>query len=132
MSFNRSMFSSASPHWATPSAIYQELDDEFQFTCDPCPLRSLEENGLNIEWTGRVYVNPPYGRKIGAWIQKGYESAQATASVVVMLLPSRTDTKWWHDYIMKANEVRFIKGRLRFGNYPNGAPFPSCIVVFKR
>ena len=124
------MFTSLSPHWATPKGLYRELDAEFHFTLDPCPLHADGDwSGLAIEWTGSVFVNPPYGRHIGDWIAKGFESAQAGATVV-MLIPSRTDTRWWHDYVMKG-EIRFIKGRLHFGDGKGSAPFPSCIVVFR-
>ena len=122
----KGMMTSLSPHWATPKWVYDELDNEFHFDFDPCPLQSSID-GLNIPW-GRInYINPPYGRSIGLWIKKAYESS----SVCVMLLPARTDTKWWHDYIMKADEIRFIKGRLKFGDSKNSAPFPSCVVIFR-
>jgi len=122
------MYSSSSPHWSTPKETYQDLNTEFHFTLDPCPLHA-DFDGLTIPWLGSVFVNPPYGRHITAWIKKGYESAQQGATVV-MLIPSRTDTKWWHDYVM-LGEIRFIKGRLKFGNNTNPAPFPSAIVIFR-
>lgn len=78
---------------------------------------------------GANYVNPPYGREIGKWLAKGYSEAQR-GKTVVFLIPSRTDTKWWHDYVMKADEIRFIKGRLKFDEHENSAPFPSAIVIF--
>ncbi len=124
--FNAGMRSSYSPHWRTPPDIYKELDQEFHFTLDPCPEYGLEV-GLEIEWTGRVFVNPPYGRQITNWIKKGYESE---AEAVVMLLPARTDTAWWHDYCMKG-EIRFIRGRLKFNGALNSAPFPSAVVAFR-
>ena len=81
---------------------------------------------------GRVWCNPPYGREIAKWVQKGFESVQAgAASVCVMLLPARTDTKWFHSYVYNKAEIRFVKGRLKFGNSKNSAPFPSMVVVFK-
>lgn len=123
----KGLMTSLSPHWATPKWLYDELDREFNFTDDPCPLHG--EGGLNRTWGQRVYVNPPYGREIGEWIKKGYESK---SEIVVMLLPARTDTKWWHDYCMRAHEIRFIKGRLKFGDSKNSAPFPSCVVIFKK
>lgn len=125
--FNAGMRSSFSPHWRTPPTIYQELDREFHFTLDPCPEYGLEF-GLELDWTGRVFVNPPYGRRITDWIKKGYES---NAEVVVMLLPARTDTAWWHDYCMKG-EIRFIRGRLKFNGALFNAPFPSAVVVFRK
>lgn len=90
-----------------------------------------QENGLIQDWSGHtVFVNPPYGRVIGKWVKKSYEEGHKTT--VVMLIPARTDTKWWHDYVMKAAEIRFVKGRLKFGGSKNSAPFPSAIVVFKK
>ena len=128
---------SLSPHWATPKWLYEELDKEFHFTDDPCPLGGV--GGLNRDWGKRVYCNPPYGREIGKWIEKAWASVHRrfnaddipTSEIVVLLIPSRTDTRWWHSYIMKADEIRFIKGRLKFGDSKNSAPFPSCIAIFK-
>lgn len=128
MSFNRSLFSSASEHWATPKDLYEALDKEFHFNNDPCPLRAMTD-GLAREWGNRVYVNPPYGRKITVWVKRAYEES-LRGKLVVMLIPSRTDTQWWHEYIMKASEIRFLKGRLKFGDSKNSAPFPSVVVVF--
>ena len=79
----------------------------------------------------RAFVNPPYGREISKWVKKAYEEGLKPHTTVVCLLPSRTDTKWWHDYCMKANEIYFVKGRLKFGNSKNAAPFPSVVVVFR-
>lgn len=130
MGINPGMFSSDTPHWATPDGIYDELDREFHFTMDPCPLHGEGEgDGLEIPWVGSVFVNPPYGQQIASWIAKGWVSAQAGATVV-LLLPSRTDTAWWHNYCMKG-EIRFIRGRLKFGGAKNSAPFPSAIVIFR-
>jgi len=114
--------------WQTPKAVYDALDKEFNFTFDPCPHNPTFD-GLNIEWGQSNFVNPPYGREIPKWIKKGYDEAQK-GKTVVFLIPSRTDTKWWHDYVMKG-EIRFIKGRLKFGDATNSAPFPSAIVIFK-
>ncbi len=122
------LYMSTSSHWSTPTDVYRKLDDEFHFTLDPCPLHA-DFNGLAIDWEGSVFVNPPYGRQITEWIKKGHESAMAGA-VVVMLIPSRTDTRWWHDYVMDG-DIRFIKGRLKFGDQKSGAPFPSAIVIFR-
>lgn len=137
---NRGLFSSASSEWETPQKFFETLDVEFGFTLDVCARPenakcpryfSPEEDGLRQEWAPEVcWMNPPYGREIGKWIQKAYEEAQKGATVVC-LLPSRTDTAWWHEYVMRAAEVRFIRGRLRFGGAENGAPFPSCVVVFR-
>ena len=105
------------------------LDHEFSFNFDPCP-HLPDFDGLNIEWGTSNFVNPPYGREIGKWLKKGYEEWQKGKSVV-FLIPSRTDTRWWHDYVMKANEIRFIKGRLKFDEAKWNAPFPSAVVVFR-
>lgn len=140
--FNRALFSSASGDWETPQELFDALDDEFGFDLDACATEKTtklfrfftpETNALEQDWTGTVFCNPPYGREIGRWVEKGYIEAQSgTADVVVMLLPSRTDTKWWHAWVMCADEIRFIEGRLRFSGHKNSAPFPSCIVVFRQ
>ena len=114
--------------WQTPKAVYDALNKEFCFDFDPCPHNPTFD-GLNIEWGQSNFVNPPYGREIPKWIKKGYEESQK-GKTVVLLIPSRTDTRWWHDYVMKG-EIRFIKGRLKFGDAINSAPFPSAIVIFK-
>ena len=122
-------FMSEKLDWRTPKAVYQVLDSEFNFDFDPCPPNP-QFDGLSINWGESNFVNPPYGREIPKWIKKGYEE-YCKGKTVVFLIPSRTDTRWWHDYIMKANEIRFIKGRLKFGDSENSAPFPSAIIVFK-
>ena len=138
---NRVMFSSKTDEWSTPNDFFQDLDREFQFTLDPC---STDENakceyhftkvddGLHKNWGGQtVFCNPPYGRVIGKWVQKAYEESQKPNTTVVMLLPSRTDTKWFHEYIYGKAEIRFVRGRLRFGGSTHNAPFPSMVVVFR-
>ena len=122
-------FSSLRSDWKTPVEFYIGLDDEFHFTFDPCPS-SPTFDGLTAEWGDRNFCNPPYGRQITTWIKKGYEES-LTGKLVVFLLPSRTDTRWWHDFVMKADEIRFIKGRLKFSGHKNSAPFPSCIAIFR-
>ena len=120
------MFSSLSPHWATPRYVYEQLDKEFRFTLDPCPY---DEGSLHClrAWTGeRVFCNPPYGPEIVKYLRKAHE-----AMIAVYLLPARTDTKWFHDYCLFASEIRFIKGRLKFNGSKNSAPFPSMVVIFK-
>lgn len=129
MPFNKSLFSSVKLDWRTPDCIYQELNIEFNFDFDPCPVNP-EFDGLKIEWGKVNFVNPPYGREIGKWLKKGFEEWHK-GKIIVFLIPSRTDTKWWHDYVMKADEIRFIRGRLKFKGAKNSAPFPSCIVVFR-
>ena len=131
-------FSSLRLDWKTPKAVYQVLDAEFNFDFDPCPTNP-QFDGLNIDWGKRCFCNPPYGREIPKWVEKAWVSVhgrfnaddEPTSDIVVLLVPSRTDTRWWHEYIMKANEIRFIKGRLKFDDSKNSAPFPSAIVVFK-
>lgn len=125
---NRVVFSSATNDWYTPKEVFEGLHKEFNFQDDPCPLNSLID-GLSRDWKSPAFVNPPYS-DLKTWSKKAYEEAQKGCTSV-LLIPSRTDTKWWHDYILKAQEIRFIKGRLKFGGCKNNAPFPSCIVVFK-
>lgn len=126
-------FSSLSVDWATPRGLFMALDDEFHFDFDPCSLyvpNALVVDGLTSDWGGATFCNPPYGRHIGTWIRKAFEQA-SLGKTVVLLIPSRTDTKWWHDYVLKASEIRFIRGRLYFNDGPGRAPFPSAVVVFK-
>lgn len=122
-------FMSTHNNWNTPKTFYDDLNKEFHFDFDPCPPEP-NFDGLSVEWGGVNFVNPPYGREMPKWIEKGYEEYKK-GKTVVFLIPSRTDTKYWHDYIMKADEIRFIKGRLKFGGSKNSAPFPSCIAVFR-
>ena len=126
---NRGLFTSQRGSWRTPKALYQALDSEFRFDFDPCPTKPRFD-GLESNWGKVNFVNPPYGKEITAWIQKGYKE-NLKGKVVVFLLPSRTDTKWWHEFVMKATEIRFIRVRLRFDDQKNPAPFPSAIVVFE-
>ena len=135
---NAGLFTSNTDLWATPQAFFDELDREFGFTLDVCALPenakckrffTPEQDGLSQEWTGVCWMNPPYGREIGKWMQKAHEAAKNGATVVC-LVPARTDTAWWHDYAVNG-EVRFIRGRLKFGGSNNSAPFPSAVVVFK-
>ena len=135
---NDVLFSSKSVVWETPQDLFDKLNAEFHFDLDVCALPenakcekyyTPEDDGLLQPWNGTCWCNPPYGRTIGKWIQKAYETF-AGGGTVVMLLPARTDTKWFHEYIYNKAEIRFIKGRLKFGNSKNAAPFPSMIVVF--
>ena len=134
---NRVLFSSKNENWETPIQFFQALDDEFHFDLDVCALPenakctryyTPEDDGLTQPWNGTCWCNPPYGRKIAAWVKKAAESG----TTVVMLLPARTDTKWFHEYIYGKAEVRFIRGRLKFGGAVNSAPFPSMVVIFRR
>ena len=133
-------FSSKSNEWNTPEDLYNTLNNEFNFTLDPCTngennkcdkFYTEKENGLTQDWSKDIVsMNPPYGRQISQWIEKAYNES-LKGSKVVCLIPSRTDTKYWHDFIFnKASEVRFIKGRLKFGGSKNSAPFPSAIIVY--
>ena len=124
---NNIHFSSTTDNWKTPDSIYQKLDDEFHFNFDPCPING--SGGLDCEWGSSSFVNPPYSQ-LKAWCKKAFEEG-LKGKTVVMLIPSRTDTIAWHDYCMKAQEIRFIRGRLKFGNSKNSAPFPSAIVIFR-
>ena len=135
---NGGLFSSNSIYWETPQDFFDRLDAEFHFTLDVCATPenakceryyTERDNGLMQPWQGACWMNPPYGREIGRWVRKAYFAAQAGATVVC-LVPARTDTAWWHDYVMRANEIRFVRGRLRFGG-SNNAPFPSAVVVFR-
>lgn len=130
MPFNKVHFSSINKKAKTPKAFYDELNKEFKFTFDPCPINPTF-NGLDIPWKKRNFVNPPYGQEIKKWIKKAYDESLKN-KLCVLLIPARTDTVYWHEYVMKAKEIRFIKGRLVFENYNNSAPFPSCVVVFRK
>ena len=121
-------FSSQRMNWKTPKAFYANLNDEFHFDFDPCPPNPSFD-GLSVPWKACNFVNPPYGRELPKWIEKGYDE-HLQGKTVVFLIPSRTDTRWWHDYCMKADEIRFIKGRLKFDDQKNSAPFPSALVIF--
>lgn len=121
-------FTSASQDWRTPKTTYDGLNAEFGFKDDPCPSGS-HIDGLNREWQSPAYVNPPF-KDIAKWVAKAWEE-YAKGKIVVMLIPSRTDTQWWHRFIMRATEIRFIQGRLKYEGAKFNAPFPSCVVIFK-
>lgn len=134
------LLSSNTDNWATPDYLYKLLDDEFKFNLDPCAddhnhkcdrYYTKETDGLSIEWGGddRVFMNPPYGKDIKKWVRKAKDSAEKNGALVVGLVPARTDTKWWLD-CMSASELRFIEGRIKFGNSKTCAPFPSVIVIW--
>ena len=138
---NELMFSSKTDLWSTPNVFFDKLNDEFHFTLDPCSTHenakcykhfTEEENGLLQDWSNEVvFCNPPYGRQIKHWVKKAYEESQKDNTKVVMLIPARTDTIYFHEYIYHKAEIRFIKGRLKFGNAKNSAPFPSMVVIFE-
>lgn len=137
------MFSSKTDQWSTPQNFFDSLNEEFSFTLDPCADSSnhkceryftREDDGLRQPWGGEtVFCNPPYGRAIKDWVKKCYEEAQQPNTTVVLLIPARTDTAYFHDYIyQKENvETRFLRGRLKFGDGKNLAPFPSMVVIFR-
>ena len=135
------LFSSANDIWATPQDFYDKLNEEFHFNLDPCALPenakcdkffTPEQNGLIQDWGNyNVFCNPPYGRKINEWVEKCRNESKKQNTTVVMLIPARTDTRYFHDFIYhKAKEIRFIRGRLKFGESKNSAPFPSMVVIF--
>ncbi len=135
------MMSSASVEWPTPPDLFAALDTEFAFTLDPCATRenakcstyyTATDDGLARPWAPhRVFCNPPYGAKATArWVEKGWNEAQRGA-VVVLLIPSRTCTKWWHRYVQRADDLCFLRGRQRFVGASGAAPFPSAVVVFR-
>ena len=134
-------YSSKTNEWSTPQDFFDELDKEFNFTLDPCATSenakctkyfTVEDDGLKQDWSkDTVFMNPPYGREIKYWVQKAYEESLKGA-MVVCLIPARTDTAYWHDYIFcKADDIRFLRGRLKFGDSKNPAPFPSAIIIYK-
>lgn len=139
MAISEALYSSQTDMWETPQDLFDDLDREFHFDLDVCAIPenakckkfyTPEQDGLSQPWDGTCWCNPPYGRDIGKWVKRAL-FASVGGATVVMLLPARTDTKWFHDYIYKRAEIRFVKGRLKFGNSKNSAPFPSMIVVFR-
>lgn len=135
----KTMFSSAKSDWTTPQQLFDRLDATFHFDLDAAASDenakcekyfTVEDDGLKQDWGGhRVFLNPPYGRDIERWVEKGFIEALKPCTTVVMLLPARTDTKWFHDYCISARVV-FLRGRIKFGNAKYNAPFPSMIVIF--
>ena len=141
MALSKTLFSSKTDEWYTPQYLFDELNDEFHFTLDPCASDqnhkcdlyfTRQDDGISKNWGGySVFCNPPYGRGIGRWVQKASEESKKPNTTVVMLIPARTDTKWFHEYIYGKAEIRFVRGRIRFGGATANAPFPSMIVVFR-
>jgi len=133
-------FSSQTPEWPTPQWLFDALNKEFGFTLDPCSTHTnakcakhftREDNGLLKSWGEEVvFMNPPYGSEIGKWMAKAHDTAMHESATVVCLVPARTDTAWWHNYAMK-HEIRLLRGRLKFGDGRNSAPFPSAVVVMR-
>lgn len=137
----KALYSSESGEWETPPALYAALHAEFAFNLDPaataanakCPrFYTKQDDGLSKNWEGeRVFLNPPYGRRIiEAWVKK---AATGRCEVAVLLIHARTDTKWFQNWVLPcAHELRLVKGRVRFVGAPSSSPFPSVIVVYKR
>ena len=134
------MFSIKTDLWETPQDLFESLDNEFHFGTDVCAIAdnakcctyfTPDQDGLAQEWSGACWCNPPYGRSVGQWVKKALDSAHKNGATVVMLLPVRTDTKWFHRYIYGKAEIRFVQGRLKFGGQKNSAPFPSMVVIFR-
>ena len=135
---NRVLYQSNKDDWETPQELFNKMNKEFNFTIDvassdancKCKKHYTKQNdGLQQDWNNEVvWCNPLYGRNIGEWVKKAFFSN----AITVMLLPARTDTRWFHEYIYNKDSVKikFIKGRLKFGNAKNSAPFPSMIVIF--
>lgn len=124
--------------WETPIELFRRLDAEFRFDLDVCALPATAkcdryftptDNGLAQRWEGVCWMNPPYGRQIGHWMRKAFEESERGCTVVC-LVPARTDTEWWHEYALRG-EIRFLRGRLRFGEATSSAPFPSAIIIFR-
>lgn len=139
MKGQETLFSSDRHDWETPQDFFDRLDAEFDFDLDAAANEhnakckryfAPEDNAIKQDWRGTVWLNPPYGREIGDWIKKAYHEAQQGATVVV-LMPARTDTRYWHNYVMQAAEIRLVKGRLKFVGAESSAPFPSAVVVFR-
>jgi phage N-6-adenine-methyltransferase len=144
---HKAAFSSRNHDWRTPRALFDALDAEFTFTLDAaasadnalCDEYITEaQDALSQPWTGVAWCNPPYGDGIGKWVAKGLAESRSTAEVVVMLVPARTETAWWHESAMRADEIRLIRGRVSFGGgsqenpESHNAPFPSCLLIFRR
>jgi site-specific DNA-methyltransferase (adenine-specific) len=134
------MFSSKTDNWSTPQDFFDLLNEEFHFTLDPCAddlnhkcakYYTKESNGLAQSWAGEtVFCNPPYGRELPKWVKKCHDEAEH--ATVVMLIPARTDTRAFHEFIYGKAEIRFIRGRLKFGGSKNSAPFPSMLVIYQK
>lgn len=138
---NRSLFSSNSCEWSTPQYLFDQLNREFCFDLDPCAndlnhkcnkYFTINDDGLSQDWSNHtVFCNPPYGRLLPLWVKKCFFEHYNKGVTVVMLIPARTDTSYFHDYILVKSEIRFLKGRLKFGNSNTPAPFPSMLVIFR-
>ena len=141
MTIHQSLFSSRSEEWPTPNDVFDMLNKEFRFSLDPCASRhntkcrtffTKRDDGLAQDWgSHRVFCNPPYGKTMQDWARKCFQASQRGATVV-LLAHARTDTRWFHHWVYgKASEIRFVKGRLRFGDGKQSAPFPSLVAVYR-
>lgn len=141
MTISPTLYSSRSEEWPTPQNFFDALQREFRFTLDPCATRTnakcrkfftKDHNGLQRDWgRHRVFCNPPYGRTMALWARKCFEASRCGA-LVVLLAHARTDTRWFHDWVYgKADDIRFVRGRLKFGDGRQSAPFPSLVAVFR-
>jgi len=136
-------FESTKQEWKTPDNVFDPLDEEFHFDIDlaadktnhKCKRYFSEKNNALIkDWRGTCWLNPPFGNKYGTikdWVRKSYEESMKN-NIIVMLIPTRTNTNWWSEYVMKSKEIRFIRGRPKFGDSKHGLPQPLAIIVFKR
>ena len=137
---NEALFTSNSDEWATPDDFFRELNKEFCFNLDPCASHenhkcntyyTVDNDGLSRSWGGcRVFCNPPYS-EIDKWVEKAYRESRQDNTLIVLLIPARTDTRYFHNFIYQRAEIRFVKGRLKFGQSKNSAPFPSMVVIFR-
>lgn len=138
--FTQERFKTRRDDWSTPDEFWQRLDTEFHFTCDAaastrntkCPFYfDKETNALVQDWSGHIcWLNPPYGRQLSTWVRKAYAEARDHGATVVCLIPARTNTEWFHEYVMRG-EIRFVRGRLQFGDAHHGLPLPLAVVIFK-
>jgi phage N-6-adenine-methyltransferase len=136
----KAMFSSATDMWATPQSFFDRYDRLYSFELDVCAVAenakckrffSPEDDGLAQNWTGSCWMNPPYGRQIGHWMKKAATESKKNDALIVCLVPARTDTAWWHDWVIPhASTVEFVRGRIKFGGHMNSAPFPSAVVIY--
>lgn len=143
MSFFKTKFESHKQEWETPDDLFNRLNEEFHFdidlaadsrNCKCVPYYNRKDNALNQTWKGTCWLNPPYGakeHKLSDWVKKAYLETRKRGCTVVMLIPARTNTRWWHDYCMKATEIRFLNGRPKFGDAEHGLPQPLALVVFR-
>jgi len=139
----KTLFSNKKTDWETPINLFNELNKRYNFTLDVCANENNfkvinyineEKNGLLQDWNNNIcWMNPPYGKEIGKWVEKALFESKKENCTVVSLLPARTDTKWFHNYILNQSnvEIIFMKGRLKFGDSKNSAYFSSMVVLFK-